>query len=63
VDLARLAGLAPAAVICEIAAPDGEMARLPALLDLAEEHGIPLITISDLVANRRTPRAAGGPGR
>jgi 3,4-dihydroxy 2-butanone 4-phosphate synthase/GTP cyclohydrolase II len=54
VDLARLAGLAPAAVICEIAAPDGEMARLPALLDLAEEHGIPLITISDLVAYRRT---------
>ncbi|HEX3792532.1 MAG TPA: 3,4-dihydroxy-2-butanone-4-phosphate synthase [Pseudonocardiaceae bacterium] len=53
-DLARLAGLAPAAVICEIAGPDGEMARLPALRALAAEHGLPLISIADLVTYRRT---------
>jgi 3,4-dihydroxy 2-butanone 4-phosphate synthase/GTP cyclohydrolase II len=54
VDLAKLAGLAPAAVICEIAGADGEMARLPALLDLAGAHDIPLISIDDIVAHRRS---------
>jgi 3,4-dihydroxy 2-butanone 4-phosphate synthase / GTP cyclohydrolase II len=53
VDLAVLAGLAPGGVICEIARPDGEMARLPELLDFAARHGMPIISIADLVAYRR----------
>jgi 3,4-dihydroxy 2-butanone 4-phosphate synthase/GTP cyclohydrolase II len=53
VDLATLAGCAPAAMICEIAGEDGEMARLPALLDFAHEHGLPVVAISDLIAYRR----------
>jgi 3,4-dihydroxy 2-butanone 4-phosphate synthase/GTP cyclohydrolase II len=53
VDLARLAGLAPAAVICEIAQADGEMARMSSLIDFAREHGLSLTTISDLIAHRR----------
>jgi 3,4-dihydroxy 2-butanone 4-phosphate synthase/GTP cyclohydrolase II len=53
VDLARLAGLSPAAVICEIAREDGEMARLPALLAFAREHGLLVAAISDLIAYRR----------
>jgi 3,4-dihydroxy 2-butanone 4-phosphate synthase / GTP cyclohydrolase II len=52
IDLARLAGLRPAAVICEIAGDDGEMARLPRLLDFAEEHGLLVMSISDLIAYR-----------
>jgi 3,4-dihydroxy 2-butanone 4-phosphate synthase / GTP cyclohydrolase II len=54
VDLVRLAGLAPAAVICEIAGPDGAMARLPALLEFARRHGLLIATISDLIAYRRS---------
>ncbi|NQV06116.1 bifunctional 3,4-dihydroxy-2-butanone-4-phosphate synthase/GTP cyclohydrolase II [bacterium] len=53
VDLARLAGLAPAGVLCEIVAADGSMARLPDLQAFAEEHGIPLVSIADLIAYRR----------
>lgn len=53
VDLADLAGCAPAAMICEIAAPDGEMARLPTLLEFAAEHGLLVAAISDLIAYRR----------
>jgi 3,4-dihydroxy 2-butanone 4-phosphate synthase/GTP cyclohydrolase II len=53
VDLAVLAGLGPAAVICEIAGSDGEMARLPALLEFAERHGLLVVAISDLIAYRR----------
>jgi 3,4-dihydroxy 2-butanone 4-phosphate synthase/GTP cyclohydrolase II len=53
VDLARLAGLRPAGVLCEIAGRDGEMARLPALLDFAAEHGLHVVAISDLIAYRR----------
>jgi 3,4-dihydroxy 2-butanone 4-phosphate synthase/GTP cyclohydrolase II len=53
VDLVRLAGLPPAAVICEIAGPSGDMARLPALADLAGEHDLPLVAISDVIAYRR----------
>jgi 3,4-dihydroxy 2-butanone 4-phosphate synthase / GTP cyclohydrolase II len=52
VDLARLAGLAPVAVVCEIMSDDGSMARLPELEELAEREGIPLITVADLVAWR-----------
>jgi 3,4-dihydroxy 2-butanone 4-phosphate synthase/GTP cyclohydrolase II len=49
VDLARLAGLPPAAVICEIADDDGEMARVPRLMRFAKEHGLLLLTISSLI--------------
>jgi 3,4-dihydroxy 2-butanone 4-phosphate synthase/GTP cyclohydrolase II len=53
VDLARMAGLKPAGVICEIVKPDGTMARLPDLTVFAAEHGLTLITIADLIAYRR----------
>lgn len=54
VDLARMAGLRPAGVICEIVNDgDGTMARLPELVDFAAEHGLTLISIADLVAYRR----------
>ncbi len=57
VDLARLAGLAPAGVICEILNPDGSMARRPELQDIAERHGLTFVTVADLVAYRlRTER-------
>lgn len=52
VDLARLAGLKPAGVICEIKKADGEMARLPELLAMAARHGLRIMTISDLIAYR-----------
>lgn len=53
VDLARLAGLTPAGVICEIVGPTGEMARRPELDQFAKRHGLRLITIGDLAAYRR----------
>jgi 3,4-dihydroxy-2-butanone 4-phosphate synthase len=53
VDLARLAGCAPAGVICEIAKDDGTMARLPDLIPFARRHKLPLITIADLVDYRK----------
>ncbi|MCX7817733.1 MAG: bifunctional 3,4-dihydroxy-2-butanone-4-phosphate synthase/GTP cyclohydrolase II [Kiritimatiellae bacterium] len=53
VDLARLAGLTPAGVICEIVGPDGEMARRPQLEEFARRHHLQLISIGDLVAYRR----------
>ncbi len=52
VDLARLAGLYPAGVICEIMHPDGTMARLPELQRVAREHGLSIISIADLIAYR-----------
>ncbi|MBT1075895.1 bifunctional 3,4-dihydroxy-2-butanone-4-phosphate synthase/GTP cyclohydrolase II [Geobacter grbiciae] len=52
VDLARLAGLKPAGVICEIMNDDGTMARMPQLKKFAKEHGIKICTIADLVAYR-----------
>ncbi len=52
VDLARLAGLKPAGVICEIMNPDGTMARMPELRAFAEEHGLVVVSIADLVAYR-----------
>ena len=48
IDLARLAGLQPAAVICEIAGDDGEMMRLPELIEFGAEHGLPIVAISEL---------------
>lgn len=53
VDLARLAGLAPAGVLCEIVNDDGTMARMPELRTFAEAHDLPLVTIADLIAYRR----------
>ncbi|MDH3303163.1 MAG: bifunctional 3,4-dihydroxy-2-butanone-4-phosphate synthase/GTP cyclohydrolase II [Acidimicrobiia bacterium] len=53
VDLARLAGLAPVGVLCEVVKPDGDMARLADLVPFAAEHGLPIITIADLVRYRR----------
>jgi 3,4-dihydroxy 2-butanone 4-phosphate synthase / GTP cyclohydrolase II len=53
VDLARLAGRAPAGVICEIMNADGTMARLDDLVEFCGEHGLLLITIADLIAYRR----------
>jgi len=53
VDLARLAGLYPAAVICEIMDEDGRMARLPQLGRLAEEHGLRIISVAQLIEYRR----------
>jgi len=52
VDIARLAGLAPAGVICEIMNEDGTMARMPELVRLSREHGIPILTIADLIQYR-----------
>ncbi len=56
VDLARLAGLAPSGVICEVANDDGTMARLPELEVFAERHRLHLITIEDLIAYRLANR-------
>jgi 3,4-dihydroxy 2-butanone 4-phosphate synthase/GTP cyclohydrolase II len=53
VDLARLAGLNPAGVICEIMNDDGTMARLPDLVTFAQRHNLKLGTIADLIAHRR----------
>jgi len=53
VDLARLAGLKPAAVLCEILNEDGTMARLPDLEPFAEAHGLPIVHIADLIAYRK----------
>jgi 3,4-dihydroxy 2-butanone 4-phosphate synthase/GTP cyclohydrolase II len=53
VDLARLAGLYPAGVICEIMHTDGTMARLPELEVVAAEHGFKIVSIADLIAHRR----------
>ncbi|WP_151718066.1 3,4-dihydroxy-2-butanone-4-phosphate synthase [Gemmobacter serpentinus] len=52
-DVARLAGLKPAGVICEIMNDDGTMARLPDLVSFAQKHGLKIGTISDLIAYRR----------
>jgi 3,4-dihydroxy 2-butanone 4-phosphate synthase/GTP cyclohydrolase II len=52
VDLARLAGLYPAGVICEVMKDDGTMARLPELREVARIHGLKMITVADLIAFR-----------
>src|SRR5204862_80734 len=53
VDLARLAGLIPAGVVCEIMNEDGTMARVPDLIPYCERHGLKLVTVADLIAYRR----------
>jgi len=53
VDLARLAGLIPAGVICEVMNDDGTMARVPDLIPYCTRHGLKMITVADLIAYRR----------
>jgi 3,4-dihydroxy 2-butanone 4-phosphate synthase/GTP cyclohydrolase II len=52
VDLARLAGLVPAGILCEILDEDGTMARVPRLMEMADEYGMKIITIADLIQYR-----------
>ncbi len=52
VDLARMAGLTPSGVLCEIMDDDGQMARLPRLEQFAREHGLGILTVADLIAHR-----------
>lgn len=57
VDLARLAGLRPAGVLCKVVKPDGSMARVPDLIEFCAEHGLLLISIEHIVRYRhRTER-------
>ncbi len=57
VDLARLAGLYPAGVICEIMSDDGAMARVPELMEFAQKHNLKIVTVKDLIHYRvRTER-------
>lgn len=68
VDLAKLAGLRPAAVICEVMEDDGTMARLPSLERFSRRHDIPIVTIADLIDHLRanggeTARPESGNGR
>ena len=53
IDLARLAGLIPAGVICEVMNEDGTMARVPDLIPYCERHGLKMVTVADLIAYRR----------
>ena len=53
VDFARLAGLIPAGVICEIMNEDGTMARVPDLIPYCQEHGLKMVTVADLISYRR----------
>src|SRR5213078_1423253 len=53
VDLARLAGLNPAGVICEVMNDDGTMARVPELGEYCSRHGLNMVTVADLIAYRR----------
>jgi 3,4-dihydroxy 2-butanone 4-phosphate synthase / GTP cyclohydrolase II len=52
VDLARMAGREPAGVICEIMREDGEMARMPELIEFSRKHGLPIVNIADLIQYR-----------
>jgi 3,4-dihydroxy 2-butanone 4-phosphate synthase/GTP cyclohydrolase II len=53
IDLARLAGLNPAGVVCEIMKDDGTMARVPDLVEYCGRHGLKLVTVADLIEHRR----------
>jgi 3,4-dihydroxy 2-butanone 4-phosphate synthase/GTP cyclohydrolase II len=53
VDLATLAGLKPAGVLCEVVKPDGSMARVPDLIEFSRTHGLVLVSIADLIRHRR----------
>ena len=54
VDLARMAGLFPAGILCELCAPDGLMARLPRVTAFAFEHDLTVVSIEDIIAYRKT---------
>lgn len=54
VDLMRLAGLNPCGVLCELTNPDGTMARLPRIVDFAEQNDLPVLAISDLIEYRQS---------
>ena len=62
IDIMLLAGLKPAAVICEVMSADGHMARLPELREFAAQHGIPIVSIAELVRHRLALAAAGVQG-
>jgi len=62
VDLARMAGLQAAGVLCEILHDDGTMARLPELLEFRNKHGLRICTIQSLIAHRRKSEKAGRVG-
>ena len=52
VDLARLAGMVPAGIICEIMKDDGSMARVPDLIEFCREHGLKMLTVAELIRHR-----------
>ncbi len=54
VDLMRLAGLAPCGVLCELTNPDGTMARLPEISVFAQKHAMPVLSVQDIIAYRRS---------
>ncbi|MCG9731456.1 3,4-dihydroxy-2-butanone-4-phosphate synthase [Shewanella sp. Isolate13] len=54
VDLMKLAGLKPYGVLCEVTLADGTMARLPEIVEFAQQHDMPVLTIEDIVAYRNT---------
>lgn len=58
IDLARLAGLKPCGVLCELTNPDGTMSRLPEVADYAEKHAFPLVSIKDLTEYLRAKKNA-----
>jgi 3,4-dihydroxy 2-butanone 4-phosphate synthase / GTP cyclohydrolase II len=62
IDILRLAGLKPAAVICEVMSPDGSMARMPELREFGARHGLPIVSIAELVRHRLALAAAGQHG-
>lgn len=53
VDLMRLAGLKPYGVLCELTNADGSMARLPEIVDFAEKHNMPVVTVDDIIEYRK----------
>jgi 3,4-dihydroxy 2-butanone 4-phosphate synthase len=54
VDLMRLAGLSPCGVLCELTNPDGTMARLPEIVEFAQKHHMPVLSVEDIVEYRKT---------
>lgn len=60
VDLMKLAGLSPFAVLCELTNPDGSMARLPQIRTFSQKHGFPVVTIADIQAYRSQDWMAAG---
>jgi len=61
VDLARLAGLSPAGVICEVMNEDGSMARVPQLEEFCERHGVKLVSVAEMIRYRMKTERFGPP--